>query len=73
MSDQPIRELLVRSTARVSTSKYNEMRGEKQNLTFVVLPLVNILKVVDTGVVVVLAREDNIVQVLRVGIGNGVA
>lgn len=44
-----------------------------QGLTFVVLPLVYIFKVVDTGIVVVLAGEDDIVQVLRVGIGDGVA
>ena len=41
--------------------------------TLVVLPLVNILKVVDPGVIVVLTREHERIDVSRVGVRNGVA
>ena len=41
--------------------------------TLVVLPLVNILKVVDPGVIVVLPREHERIDVSRVGVRNGVA
>lgn len=42
-------------------------------LTLVVLPLVYILKVIDTRVVVVLSGEDDIVQVVGMGIRDGVS
>lgn len=42
-------------------------------LTFVVLPFLNILKIVDSRIVVILPREDDIVHIPGVGIGNGMA
>lgn len=80
MSDQPILELLVRSTGQrqgQSQTQYWHYRlrdGTRREccLTFVVLPLVDTLKVVDPSVVVVLARKDNSVEIAGVGIGNGV-
>lgn len=41
-------------------------------LTLVVLPLVHVLKVIDTGIVVVLPGEDDGVQIFRVGIRDRV-
>lgn len=40
---------------------------------FVVLPLSDVLEVVNSGIVVILTREDNIVQVSGVSIGDGVS
>jgi len=42
-------------------------------LTLILLPLVDVLKVEDTGVVVVLAREDNIIHITGVSISNRMA
>lgn len=42
-------------------------------LTLVVFPLLDILKVKDTGIVVVLTGEDDVVEISRVSVGNGVA
>jgi hypothetical protein len=42
-------------------------------LTLVVLPLVDVLKVVDPGVVVILAGEQEVIDVAGMGVRNGVA
>lgn len=70
MSDQPILEFLVRSTAKPSVPR---QKFGGTSLTLVVLPLLNILKVKDTGIVVVLAGKDDVVEISRVSVGNGVA
>lgn len=76
MSDQPILELVVRSTTTVSLCRPLQLRGfsgSRSKLTLVVLPFVHVLKVINTSIVVVLTREDNSIQVARVGISNRVA
>lgn len=40
-------------------------------LTLVVLPLVDILEIVDARIVVILAGEDNLIKVAGVHVGNG--
>ena len=40
--------------------------------TFVVLPFLDILEIKDTGVVIVLPREDDQVNIARMSIGDGV-
>ena len=39
-------------------------------LTLVVVPVVHALKVEDSGVVEVLAREDDVIQISRMGVGD---
>lgn len=70
MSDQPIRELLVRSTVSVSG---NLKENVLDRLTLVVLPLVDILKVVDSRIVVVLAGEHDVINVARVRVRDRMA
>lgn len=70
ISDQPILEFLVRSTRRMFSITSAKFSG---GLTFVVLPLLHIFKVIDASVVVILAREYNGVHIGGVGIGNRVA
>mgnify|MGYP007135346734 CR=1 FL=1 len=62
-----MRENLLRSTAAVSVTL--QVEGILL-LTLILLPLVDVLKVENTGVIVVLAREDNIIHITGVSIGN---
>lgn len=41
--------------------------------TLVLVPVLNIGKVMDSGIVVVLSREDDGVQIARMSVGNRVA
>jgi hypothetical protein len=71
-----MRELFVRSTRIVSPNPGGVKRmGRVSNvaLTFVVLPLVDVFKVIDPCVVVILPRENDVVDVARMGVRNGVA
>ena len=43
----------------------------KLGLTLVVVPVVHALKVEDSGVVKVLAREDDVIQISGMGVGDG--
>lgn len=65
-SDQPMRELLVRSTALVSSGA---VTGHGF-LTLVVLPPLDVLKIVDSSIIIVLAGEDDVVDVAGVRIGD---
>jgi hypothetical protein len=70
ISDQPILEFLVRSTTK---HQYHDGGVGVTSLALVVLPLLDILKIKDTGIVVVLAREYDVVEISRVSVGDGVA
>ncbi len=72
ISDQPILELLVRSTAPQSDYQVGDA-GISGTLTRVVLPFLDILKVVQPGVVVVLAFEDGLIDTVGVDVSNGMA
>lgn len=48
-------------------------RGYRKKRTFVILPLLDILKVVDPGVVVILSRKHKIIHVAGMGVGDGMA
>jgi hypothetical protein len=41
--------------------------------TLVLVPVLNISKVINSGIVVVLSREDDSVQVTRMSVGNRMA
>jgi hypothetical protein len=70
ISDQPILEDLVRSTKKSSISGIR--KADTVRLTLVVIPLFDILKVVDPCIVVVLAGKQYGVEIARVSVGNGV-
>lgn len=70
-SDHPILELLVLSTAPFSLGRNRRTRDLTGRHTLVLLPLAHILEIIDSSVVVVLARKDDGVQIAGVDIGNG--
>lgn len=70
MSDQPILEYFVRSTAHKSAPTFAHTDYGVYNLTLVLLPFVNALEIIDTGVVEVLSGEDDAIHISRVGISN---
>lgn len=66
-SDQPMRELLVRSTRdRLAESQVAAGIG----LTLILVPITNVLEIVNSSVVVVLPREDDRIKVPRMSIRN---
>lgn len=70
MSDQPILEYFVRSTAHESAPIHEHIDYGIYNLTLVLLPFVNALEIIDTGIVEVLSRENDAIHVSRVGVSN---
>lgn len=69
-SDQPILELLVRSTMHIISTFRLEALEMKDDLTLILIPVSNISKVENSSVVVVLTREDDVVDISRVSICN---
>lgn len=70
-SDQPILELFVRSTG---LRKHHVEAGLLQaRQTFVLVPILDIIKVHDSDIIVILAGEDNSVQVERMCVRNRMA
>lgn len=69
-SDHPILELFVRSTWFMSAKC--RWPGVV-NLTLVLVPVLDIGEVEYSGIVVVLAGEDDVVEVCGMRIGNGMA
>lgn len=69
-SDQPILELFVRSTGRC---QHATPQRRDTDLTFVLVPVRNIGEIIDSGVVKVLTREEDIIEVAGMGVGNRMA
>lgn len=69
-SDQPIRELFVRSTMTVSRYQFCTALCI---LTFVLTPVLHISKVEDASIVVILAWEENGSEITRMSIRDRMA